>query len=105
MYFQSVDELNEHVKNDHKENDGEYFCEKCSQSFSLARILDLHYSSEHSEQRQGLLYNWNGNRIGHNTITGASIGISQYRGGGAMVFTGRVPTNLKIIIDIIRCRI
>ena len=39
MYFQSVDELNEHVKNDHKEDNAEHTCEKCSQLFCSLRVL------------------------------------------------------------------
>ena len=39
MYFQSVDELNEHVKNDHKEDNAEHICETCSQLYCSLRVL------------------------------------------------------------------
>merc|ERR1719491_441747 len=51
MYFQSVDELNEHVKNDHKEDNAEHTCETCSQLYCSLRVLDCHYLHEHNTQR------------------------------------------------------
>ena len=39
MYFQSVDELNEHVKNDHKEDNAEHICDTCSQLYCSLRVL------------------------------------------------------------------
>ena len=44
MYFQSVDELNEHVKNDHKEDNAEHICDTCSQLYCSLRVLGIvHY--------------------------------------------------------------
>ena len=51
IYFPTIADLNDHVIKEHNGNDKEYFCEKCPQGFCLPRILDLHYSSEHDEQR------------------------------------------------------
>ena len=50
-FFQTVEELNEHVRNEHIEDNTEHSCETCSQNFCSTRVLDLHYVSEHEDQR------------------------------------------------------
>ena len=51
IYYNTVEELNEHVKNDHKEDNAEHTCDTCSQSYCSLRVLDLHYLHEHDVQR------------------------------------------------------
>ena len=50
-FFQTVEELNEHVRNEHIEDNTEHACETCSQKFCSTRVLDLHYVSEHEDRR------------------------------------------------------
>ena len=50
-FFQTVEELNEHVRNEHIEDNTEHACETCSQNFCSTRVLDLHYVSEHEDRR------------------------------------------------------
>ena len=51
IFFQSVDELNEHVKAEHKKDDTDHICERCEMKFASTRVLDFHYDDEHEEQR------------------------------------------------------
>ena len=50
-FFQTVEELNEHVRNEHIEDNTEHACDTCSQNFCSTRVLDLHYVSEHEDRR------------------------------------------------------
>ena len=51
IFYQTIEDLNNHVKNEHKEDNAEHLCEKCSQSFCSTRVLDLHCNDEHGQQR------------------------------------------------------
>jgi len=42
-FFQTVEDLNEHVKNEHKEDNAEHSCETCSQKFCSSRFGLLYY--------------------------------------------------------------
>ena len=51
IFYQTIEDLNNHVKNEHKEDNAEHLCSKCSQSFCSIRVLDLHCTVEHDQPR------------------------------------------------------